>query len=77
MHDSVGYYDLKEAMRVGRGLEEHNFKWFEELLTAHTNPALKNSLKLSNGYVEMPEGPGLGVELDWDLIENQTTEVIE
>jgi L-alanine-DL-glutamate epimerase-like enolase superfamily enzyme len=43
----------------------------------HTNPALKNPLKLTNGYVEMPEGPGLGVELDWDLIEDQTTEVIQ
>ncbi len=45
--------------------------------TAHTNPALKNPLKLENGYVRMPEDPGLGVDLDWDLIEDQTTEIIE
>ncbi len=179
MHDAVGYYDLKEAMRVGRGLEELNYKWFEEPIrdqnfiglkqlrdaleipvvggeyfphqfhsyaqmlamgavdgikpmvdtggiseiikladltfgfgatmhvsahdhmwgftsvnvngaienaemleahppfSAHTNPALKNPLKLEEGYVRMPEGPGLGVDLDWDLIEEQTTEVIE
>ena len=178
MHDAVGYYDLKEAMRVGRALEEHNFKWFEEPLrdqdfiglkqlrtalqipvvggeyfphqthsyaqmlalgavdgikpmvdtggiteivklanltyafgatmhvsahdhmwgfsslnangaienaeilevhppfTTHTNPALKNPLKLADGHVEMPEGPGLGVDLDWDMIEAQTTELI-
>ena len=44
--------------------------------TAHTNPALKNPLKLADGYVEMPEGPGLGVDLDWDMIEAQTTELI-
>ena len=179
MHDAVGYYDIKEAIRVGRALEEHNYRWFEEPLrdhdylgykqvrealeipvvggeyfphelhsyaqmlalgavdgikpaiymggitemlklaqltyafgltihvsahdhmwgfssvnvngaiengemlevhppfTAHTHPALKNPLKLSDGYVDMPEGPGLGVDLDWDIIENQTTEIIE
>ena len=178
MHDAVGYYDLKEALRVGHALEEYNFKWFEEPLrdqnflglkqlrdaleipivggeyfphqlhsyaqmvglgavdgikpmidmggitemlklahltytfgatlhvsahdhmwgvssvnvngaienaellevhppfTAHTNPALRNPLQLSDGHVAMPEGPGLGVDLDWDSIENQTTEVI-
>ena len=179
MHDAVGYYDVKEAVRVGRALEEHNFRWFEEPLrdqdflgykqvrqaleipvvggeyfphqlhsyaqmlalgavdgikpaiymggitemlklaqltytfgltihvsahdhmwgfssvnvsgaiengemlevhppfTAHTHPALKNPLTLSNGYVHMPEGPGLGVDLDWEIIEDQTTEIIE
>ena len=179
MHDAVGYYDIKEAIRVGRALEEHNYRWFEEPLrdhdylgykqvrealeipvvggeyfphelhsyaqmlalgavdgikpaiymggitemlklaqltyafgltihvsahdhmwgfssvnvngaiengemlevhppfTAHTHPALKNPLKLSDGYVDMPEGPGLGVDLDWDIIEDQTTEIIE
>jgi len=25
----------------------------------------------------MPESPGLGVDLDWDTIENMTTEIIE
>ena len=179
MHDAVGYYDHKEAIRVGHALEEHGFTWFEEPLrdqdfrglkklretleipvvggeyfphqlhsygqmlalgavdgikpmvdtggiteivklaqlayafgatihvsahdhmwgfssvhanggienmvllevhppfTAHTNPALKNPLELKDGHVEMPEGPGLGVDLDWGVIEDQTTEVIE
>ena len=179
MHDAVGYYDVKEAIRVGRALEEHNYRWFEEPLrdqdllgykqvrealeipvvggeyfphqlhsyaqmlalgavdglkpaiymggitemlklaqltytfgaslhvsahdhmwrfssvnvnggiengamlevhppfTAHTHPALKNPLKLTDGYVMMPEGPGLGVDLDWNIIEDDTTEVIE
>ena len=179
MHDAVGYYDVKEAIRVGRALEKHSYRWFEEPLrdhdflgykkvrdaleiqvvggeyfphqlhsyaqmlalgavdgikpaiymggitemlklahltytfgatlhvsahdhmwgfssvnvngaiengemlevhppfTAHTHPALKNPLKLTDGHVEMPEGPGLGADLDWDVIEDQTTEVIE
>ena len=179
MHDAVGYYDVKEAIRVGRALEKNNFSWFEEPLRdqdfigykqvrnaleipvvggeyfphqlhsyaqmlalgavdaikpaidmggitemiklaqltfsfgatlhvsahshmwgfssinvngaiangsilevhppfeAHTNPAIKNPLRLSDGHVAMPESPGLGVDLDWDTIENMTTEIIE
>ena len=30
MHDAVQYYDLNEAIRVGRALEENGFTWFEE-----------------------------------------------
>ncbi len=179
MHDAVQYYDLKEAIRVGRALEEHNFRWFEEplrdqdflalkqlreavgvpvvagenfphhlhsyaqmlamgavdgikppvgsggitetqklahlthafgaaihvqaagpmwgfaavhanggienmvLLEVHpafkdqTHPALRNPREQIGGYVKMPEGPGLGVDLDWDVIEEDTIEVIE
>ena len=177
MHDAVQYYDLKEAIRVGRALEKNNYKWFEEPLrdqdflglvklrealgvsvvageffphqlhsygqmlalgavdgikppidngiteimklahltnafgaamhvqahdhmwgfsslhanagienivlmevhppfAAHTHPAVRNPLKLSDGYVHLPEGPGFGVDLDWDIIENDTAEVI-
>ena len=43
----------------------------------HTNPAIRNPLRMSRGYVEMPEAPGLGVDLDWDAIEDMTVEVIE
>ena len=178
MHDAVGYYDHKEAVRVGRALAEHDYTWFEEPLRDHdflglvqlrrtleipvvageyfphhlhsyaqmlalgaadgikphiemggitemfklaqlsytfgvdmhvgaglpmwgfsslhvsgaienaallevvpfehmAPPALKNPLKLSGGYIEMPEGPGLGVDLDMGIIESETTEVIQ
>ena len=179
MHDAVQYYDLKEAIRVGRALEKHGFTWFEEplrdqdflslkklreavgipvvagenfphrfhsyaqmvamgavdgikppvtsggitetqklahlthafgldmhvqlggpmwgfatihanggienmvLLEVHSNfagrnyPALRNPLRQVDGYVHMPEGPGLGVDLDWDMVEEDTIEVIE
>ncbi len=179
MHDAVQYYDLKEAIRVGGALAEHDFLWFEEplrdqdfiglkqlreavavpvvagenfphnlhsygqmlalgavdgikppvasggitevvklshlthalgtaihvqcggpmwgfaalhangamenmvLLEVHSSfglhhyPALKNPLKQIDGYMHMPEGPGLGVDLDWDIIESDTIEVIE
>lgn len=31
----------------------------------------------SEGYLHMPSGPGLGVELDWDWIEDHTSEIIQ
>ncbi len=179
MHDAVGYYNLKEAIRVGRALEEQGYLWYEEPLRDHdfrglkqicdvldipivtgeyfphhfnsyaqmlalgaadaikpmihtggiteivklanlthalgasmhvsahdhmwgfssvqangaientvllevhppfefhTNEAIRNPLKLKDGYVHMPEGPGLGVDLDWDIIEDLTEEVVE
>ena len=179
MHDAVQYYDLKEAIRVGRALEKHNYRWIEEPLRdhdllglkqlrealeihvvageyfphqlhsyaqmlamgavdgikppvdrggiteiiklanltnafgavihvqafacmwgfpsvnanggienmvllevhppfeQHTHPAVRNPLKVEDGYVKMPEVAGLGVDLDWDMIEDETSMVIE
>ena len=177
MHDAVQYYDVKEAIRVGRALEKHGYRWFEEpvrdhdfaglkqvrealeidvvageyfphqihsyaqmlalgaidgikppveiggitevvklahlaagfgasihvqasditwgfapvhangaienmvLLEVHppfeqTHAAVRNPLVVENGYVRMPEGPGLGIDLDWDIIEQETIEII-
>jgi len=42
----------------------------------HRTPAVRNPLVVEDGYVRMPEGPGLGIELDWEIIERETTEVI-
>ena len=30
---------------------------------------LKTPLKLEDGHVLLPDGPGLGIELDWDAVE--------
>lgn len=30
---------------------------------------LKTPLKVENGYMQVPMGPGLGVEVDWDMVE--------
>ena len=40
------------------------------------HPALKNPLTVEDGHVAMPQGPGLSVDLDWDIIEAETEEVI-
>lgn len=37
---------------------------------------LTEPLPISNGIAMLPEGPGLGRDLDWALIENATTELL-
>jgi L-alanine-DL-glutamate epimerase-like enolase superfamily enzyme len=50
-----------------------NSRYFELLWpTATFAFGLKAGLPIENGTASMPEGPGLGVDLDWDLIENAT-----
>jgi L-alanine-DL-glutamate epimerase-like enolase superfamily enzyme len=37
---------------------------------------LKTPIQIDNGYAVLPSGPGLGIELDWDFIENCTVEIL-
>ncbi|WP_299845067.1 enolase C-terminal domain-like protein [uncultured Paracoccus sp.] len=37
---------------------------------------LKGQLPIRDGIAHLPDAPGLGVELDWDLIENATMEAL-
>ena len=41
-------------------------------------PALTDELENvdQNGHVPVPQGPGLGVEMDWDYIKSQQVETI-
>ena len=36
------------------------------------NFGLKDSIKVENGYAHLPSEPGLGIDLDWDFIDNTT-----
>ena len=50
-----------------------NSSYFEMLWPTTTFAfGLKGVLPIRDGVVSMPEGPGLGMELDWDLIDNAT-----
>ena len=40
------------------------------------NFGLKSDLPIENGVANLPITPGLGVELDWDMIENATIAVV-
>ncbi|MDE2726203.1 MAG: hypothetical protein OXI59_22775 [Gemmatimonadota bacterium] len=37
---------------------------------------MKNPIQIEDGYLIVPQGPGLGVELDWEEIERRTVEVL-
>ena len=33
---------------------------------------LKESIHIKNGHAQLPNKPGLGIDLDWDFIDNTT-----
>ena len=37
---------------------------------------LKNNIKIENGYAHLPNKPGLGIDLDWDFIDNTTFKIL-
>ena len=50
-----------------------NSTYFELLYpTASFDFGLAAPLPISDGIATLPEGPGLGIELDWDMIDNST-----
>ena len=53
---------------------------YEESLALHVDhrgePLIKNPLDLQEGYLPVPTGPGLGVELDWDEVEKRTESMV-
>jgi len=54
-----------------------NCEFFEVLLpTDHFNFGLKTPIQIEKGEAVLPAGPGLGIEFDWDFIEDSTVEVL-
>ena len=50
-----------------------NSEFFEVLVPyEYFNFGLKESITVENGFAHLPTNPGLGLELDWDLIDNST-----
>ena len=50
-----------------------NSTYFELLYpTVSFEFGLTKPLPITNGIANLPEGPGLGIELDWDMIDNAT-----
>jgi L-alanine-DL-glutamate epimerase-like enolase superfamily enzyme len=47
--------------------------FFEVLLPYDLfNFGLKESIQIKDGYAQLPNKPGLGIDLDWDFIDNTT-----
>ncbi|NKB71995.1 MAG: mandelate racemase [Candidatus Latescibacteria bacterium] len=55
-----------------------NCTYFEATATGSQGgePLLKNPLHISDGHLPVPQGPGLGLELDWAAVEKDTTTVL-
>jgi L-alanine-DL-glutamate epimerase-like enolase superfamily enzyme len=55
-----------------------NCTYFEATRTGSQGgePLIKNPLHISDGHLPVPDGPGLGMELDWGQIEKQTATIL-
>lgn len=54
----------------------NNCEFFEVLLPRETfSFGLKEPIDFSGGVARLPQEPGLGVELDWDEVENSTIKI--
>ena len=50
-----------------------NSEFFEVLVPyEYFNFGLKDPIKIIDGKAQLPNGPGLGIDLDWDFIDNST-----
>jgi L-alanine-DL-glutamate epimerase-like enolase superfamily enzyme len=53
-----------------------NSEFFELLVPEHLfNIGLKEDIRIEDGMAHLPEASGLGIDLDWDFIENNTLRV--
>jgi L-alanine-DL-glutamate epimerase-like enolase superfamily enzyme len=57
----------------------NNCDYFEILLphTAHRYGLVQDIEVDKQGFVHAPEAPGLGYEIDWDLVKKNTTHVLK
>ena len=54
-----------------------NGEFFEVLLPTSTfDFGLARSIEIEDGHAILPDGPGLGIDLDWDFIEDSTLEIL-
>ena len=68
---------LLEAANLHVSLSMQNGRWAETFNPQYGLGVKNNVLGIdAEGYKHLPPGPGLGVELDWDWIDNVTQSVI-
>ena len=83
--DAFGKYVTTHTTSVGIGLAAHLHFWastpacryaqeFNVVASRERAPLLKTPLVPEDGYLTVPQGPGLGIELDEDLVQRATRE---
>ncbi len=60
---------VEDAIKVSRGLEELDYLWIEEPLQEFD---IRDTMEIRDGYMYVPQTPGLGREIDWEQIEART-----
>jgi L-alanine-DL-glutamate epimerase-like enolase superfamily enzyme len=79
--DAFGKYVTTHTTSVGIGLAAHLHYWastpacryaqeFNVVASRQRLPLLRTPLLPRDGYLEVPRGPGLGIELDEDVLAN-------
>ena len=54
-----------------------NCDFYEWAVPDRPNFGVKEGIKLDNeGYVHVPKGPGLGLEIDWEYINSHTVQTL-
>ena len=65
--------NLDPALLKQMRQEFKNSEFFEVLVPyEYFDFGLKEPIKIVDGFAQLPEGPGLGIDLDWDFIDNST-----
>ena len=54
-----------------------NTPFLEVSEESSASPFVENPLKICDGYIEVPNAPGLGMEIDMDTVNEHTEELIE
>ena len=70
---TTSIYRLIDLINLHCGAAIKNSEFFEVLVPYKTfSFGLKEDIKIEKGHAHLPNKPGLGIDLDWDFIEDTT-----
>ena len=70
---TTSIYRPIDLVNLHCGAAIKNSEFFEVLVPyEYFSFGLKESIKIENGKAVLPNKPGLGIDLDWDFIDNTT-----
>jgi L-alanine-DL-glutamate epimerase-like enolase superfamily enzyme len=75
LHTTI--YHALEVANLQCSLAISNCEFFEVLYpTEQFAFGMKEGLRIEDGYILPPDGPGLGIDYDWDAIEDATVAIV-
>jgi galactonate dehydratase len=73
-HNFLGPILTAAAVQIDTSIPNFVVQEYSKVDEADHNRVFKNSLKREGGYIPVPDAPGIGVELDDNLLKNATFE---